>query len=410
MLKILLVYDDFQELTSVELILKKIGFDVVGITSEFSLAEQLLSFNPQIIVAQGRTAKVSTANVGRRLRESVRWDGQSVLVFYPNAKPQATELLKIRMDVGLEYPVEPTKLVQVLAQLGSLDANQLLDKLIKSMTPDAANSSNKESTSFSNRTESESVFVSGGGKAQDANQKIGGLNSSMDAKSILTGTNTSQDAKSKLGGAAGTAEAKSRIDGAGSSDSESGNSNVGGSSGSDQSRALKSGLDSNSSKQNIFGNFDSSSDGLKNPKGNNTTEKGGPLFPLNKSSDENSATNVGGKLSNKNNDPDNLKNSSDANPFSLDKPQQDPFMNELENHLQNKPDLSLNPPAIQDSARNKKYNEYMKSIPIQQLASIKRREAKLRLKDLIKDLDDSDLKDQDVLRREYVKALFKKEG
>ncbi len=410
MLKILLVYDDFQELTSVELMLKKIGFDVVGITSEFSLAEQLLSFNPQIIVAQGRTAKVSTSNVGRRLRESVRWDGHSVLVFYPNAKPQATELLKIRMDVGLEYPVEPTKLVQVLAQLGSLDANQLLDKLIKNMTPDAANSNNRESTNFSKRTESESVFVSGGGQAQEVSQKIGGSTPGMDAKSILTGSNSSQDAKSKLGEAAGTEEAKSRTSGTGSTDSESGNSNVGGLSGSEQSRDLKGGPDSNSDKQNIFGNFDPSSDGLKNPKGNNFSENGGPLFPLNKSSDENFSANVGGKFSNLNNDPNNSKNSFDVNPLSLNNPQRDPLMNELENLLQSKPDLSLKLPAIQDSARNKKYNEYMKSIPIQQLASIKRREAKLRLKDLIKDLDATDLKDQDVLRREYVKALFKKEG
>lgn len=423
MLKILLVYDDFQELTSVELMLKKIGFDVVGITSEFSLAEQLLSFNPQIIVAQGRTAKVSTANVGRRLRESVRWDGQSVLVFYPNAKPQATELLKIRMDVGLEYPVEPTKLVQVLAQLGSLDTNQLLDKLIKNMSPDAAHSSNKESANFSNRTETESVFVSGGGKTQEANQKIGGSASGLDAKSILSGSSESQDAKSKLsgsganqdaksrlGGAAGSEEAKSKIGGAGSADNKSGKSNIDGSSGADEAGSLKGSPDSDSEQQNIFGNFNPSGDGLQNPKGGRNSENSGPLFPLNKSSDENSSSNTGGKISNQNDDPNHLKNSIDANTFALNNSQQDPLMNELENLLQNKPDLSLNPPAIQDSARNKKYQEYMKSIPVQQLASIKRREAKLRLKDLIKDMDDTELKDQDVLRREYVKALFKKEG
>ena len=97
--------------------------------------------------------------------------------------------------------------------------------------------------------------------------------------------------------------------------------------------------------------------------------------------------------------------------FQLGNMTNDPLMQELENLLQNKPDLSLKKnPNIQDEARHKKYEEYMKTIPIQQLASIKRTHAKTRLRDLVKDIDKHSLEDQDVLRREYVKALFKKEG
>ncbi|MFN9066085.1 MAG: hypothetical protein ACK5V3_02580, partial [Bdellovibrionales bacterium] len=162
MLRILLAYDNFQELTSVELMLKKIGFDVLGITSEFSIAEQLLSFNPQIVIAFGKSTKLSTTGVGKRLRESLRWDGQSILIFYPNTKPQAADILRMRMDVGLESPVEPTRLVQVIAQLAGLDSHQLLDKLIKNLSQDTLEKSAEKSTdSNSLPLKDDTVYVGG---------------------------------------------------------------------------------------------------------------------------------------------------------------------------------------------------------------------------------------------------------
>jgi hypothetical protein len=373
MLKILLVYDDFQELTSVELMLKKTGFDVVGITSEFSLAEQLLSFNPQVVVAQGRTAKVSTANVGRRLRESVRWDGHSVLIFYPNAKPQPTELLKIRMDVGLEYPVEPTKLLQVLAQLGNLDANQLVDKLIKSMAQDtAAAGAGGPSSQAGQKSERESVYVSGGQVPTEQNRGIGGAAGHFAANEPGSMGVDSFQAKQNA----------ESIDGV---DPNQGQDPFG----------VSGGFDSLNEKTDVTG---ATQNGAASTK---------PTFPLD-NRNENS-NNVTGK-SNGNADPSGITGTFGINPFSLENMTQDPLMQELENLLQKKPELTTAPPPIQDPARHKRHEQYMKTIPVQELASIKRRDAKLRLKDLIKDIDMTELGDQDVLRREYVKALYKKEG
>ena len=447
MLKILLVYDDFQELTSVELMLKKIGFDVVGITSEFSLAEQLLSFNPQIVVAQGRTAKVSTANVGRRLRESARWDGQSVLIFYSNAKPQPTELLKIRMDVGLEYPVEPTKMVQVLAQLGSLDANQLLDKLIKNMADTATAQTNKDSTTFSNRSDRDSVFVSGGTQAPETNQKFGGA-AGADARKALTGAAAEAEARKTLSGSAAEAEARKALNSAAAEaearkalggfeteeearkallgedyTDDSKNSLTGSAADAEARKALSGGgsgtsnsgverpLTAKEAMEQLARGFatDQETQANKDVKGKAGSDSNNPLFPLNSKDSGSSASNVGGANFNPAADPNQITGKFDVNPFQLENMPQDPLMQELENLLQKKPDLSLNPP-IKDPARHKKYEEYMKTIPIQHMASIKRREAKLRLRDLIKDIDKPGLQDQDVLRREYVKALFKKQG
>jgi DNA-binding response OmpR family regulator len=407
MLKILLVYDDFQELTSAELMLKKIGFDIVGITSEFSLAEQLLSFNPQIVVAQGRTAKVSTANVGRRLRESARWDGQSVLIFYPNAKPQPTELLKIRMDVGLEYPVEPTKMVQVLAQLGSLDSNQLLDKLIKSMAETAAIQANKENATFSSRSENSTVFVSGGTQNQEQNQKFGGAAGAEQRKALSGQTVDSEQMQNVLSGQLGEAERKKAL-AAGGVDAQV-TQKVTGQVNENQTEKSLTASEAMEQLARGFGDNKNPNNEKQDVNGKVGGNANGPLFPLQSKNSGTDSSTLGGAGAG--NDPNsNVKGTQfDLNPFQMENLTKDPLMQELESLLQKKPDFNVNPP-IQDRDRHKKYEEYMKTIPIQHMASIKRKEAKLRLRDLIKDIDKPSLGDQDVLRREYVKALFKKPG
>jgi len=253
--------------------LKKIGFDVLGITSEFSLPEQLLAFNPQIVIGQGRSPKISTSGVGRRLRESQRWDGQSILIFFADAKPQPTEILKMRMDVGLEHPVAPTQLVQVISQLAGLDSNQLLDKLIKSMNADGSirepDSSREGSTTQSG---SDSVFVSGSS----------GMPPAEKAQVI-------------------------------------------------------------SNKENSF-----------------------PVTPI-----------------------------------------QDPLLQELEDMLTGKP-KAAEAPLLQDSKRAQVYANILKNQPPLEGGSFTKREAKSRLRDLVDPLLKEELKNQDDLRRDFVKALFKR--
>lgn len=284
MLRILLVYDDFQELTTVEMMLKKIGFDVIGITSEFALSDQLLSFNPHIVVAQGQSSKVSSAGVGKRLRESLRWDGKSVLIFYPIAKPHPTDLLKMRMDVGLEYPVEPSKIVQVLSQLGGLDTDQLIDKMKKTTMPQESNSSGAAPPQGSNQEKGKSSIFISKGKKDDGS------------------VTTFQGEK---------------------------------------------------------------------PSDN-------PLFPL------------------------------DTTPANIG----DPVMQELENLLKGEkaPAKPAPQPLINDPLRAERYSKVLESTPQTGLSAIARREAKSRLRDMVKDMSQESLRNQDDKRREFVKALFKKKG
>ena len=108
--KILLVYEDYADLMAVESTLKRVGFDVVSVSSEYSLQQQMLAFNPDVVVGAGRGGKVSSLGVGKRLKEMARWHGKSVLIFPANFKPSPQDLIKIRVDMILEAPVLPSVL------------------------------------------------------------------------------------------------------------------------------------------------------------------------------------------------------------------------------------------------------------------------------------------------------------
>lgn len=138
MKKILLVFEDYNELTNTEVYLKRVGFDVIGIGNENKMADQILAFNPDIVVACGKGSLVSSLSVGQKLRENHKYHGKSVLIFAEGHRPGPQDILKVRMDLLLDFPVEPVRMLRVLAKLGSLDGDGLVEKFKKAVLTDPA--------------------------------------------------------------------------------------------------------------------------------------------------------------------------------------------------------------------------------------------------------------------------------
>ncbi len=136
MKKILLLFEDYNELSTTEVYLKKVGFDVVGVGNEAKLADQLLSFNPDIVVSGGLTQLVSSLSVGTKLKENTRFTGKSVIILPSGYKLMPADLIKIKMDATLEAPVEPTKLLQILAKFSGLDGDLICEKFKKATLAD----------------------------------------------------------------------------------------------------------------------------------------------------------------------------------------------------------------------------------------------------------------------------------
>jgi hypothetical protein len=136
MVKTLLVYEDFNELTLTESYLKKVGFDVIGISNEVLIQDQILGFNPDIIVAHGKNLKVSSFSVGQKLKENHKYTGKVVIVVPHGVRPAPEEIMRIKMDAVIEAPVNPEKLIQVLARLGRVPSAPLLEKFHRARMAD----------------------------------------------------------------------------------------------------------------------------------------------------------------------------------------------------------------------------------------------------------------------------------
>ncbi|NUN05529.1 MAG: hypothetical protein HUU57_07190 [Bdellovibrio sp.] len=174
--KILLVYEDYADLMSVEGTLKKVGFDVIGLSSEYAITEQVLAFNPDLVVGSGRGGKVNSLGVGKRLKEMSRWQGKSVLIFPANFKPNPQELIRIRVDMILEAPVPPLRLVQVIGKLLGHDEAILLERLNKTTHFESSNKGPGPAGSGAKfNTEEEAIYVKGaieGSENRDGDQAL----------------------------------------------------------------------------------------------------------------------------------------------------------------------------------------------------------------------------------------------
>ncbi|WP_413290879.1 hypothetical protein [Bdellovibrio sp. HCB337] len=129
--KILLVYEEYSEMMNAQAILQKAGFDVLGISTEYTLSENVLSFNPDVVVAYGRAGKVTTIGAGRRLREMTRWQGKVILVLPAGYKPNPQDFAKIRADMLLEAPLPGLRLMQIVGKMLGYDELLLQERLSK---------------------------------------------------------------------------------------------------------------------------------------------------------------------------------------------------------------------------------------------------------------------------------------
>ncbi|OYZ13570.1 MAG: hypothetical protein B7Y39_17345 [Bdellovibrio sp. 28-41-41] len=136
MSKILLVYDDFAELNATELSLKKSGFDVIGLTNEYTVKDQIVTFNPDILVGFGNSQRVGSLSVGKKIKDMNRWTGKSVLIFPKGYELAADELIRMRMDMLLESPISVIRLIQIICKLLKLDEKSVIEKLAKSFAKD----------------------------------------------------------------------------------------------------------------------------------------------------------------------------------------------------------------------------------------------------------------------------------
>lgn len=127
MLRILLVIDDYGEMVYLQTLLKKIGFDVDSVQSQRTFSSKNLGFNPQIIIATADGRRVNGIEIAQNLRK--RQGFPKILLIGPPTQLHELDAKNIKeVDGVLESPVNIQSLLEVIAKLGQIDHNSLLDK------------------------------------------------------------------------------------------------------------------------------------------------------------------------------------------------------------------------------------------------------------------------------------------
>ncbi len=134
--RILLVFDNIQFSAHLENTLRKVGYITESLQNEYNLSERMLSFNPDIVVARGTSTRLSTGNVGRKLKDMLRFQGKCVLIFDTGTVPQADQLVKMRSDVILEDPASALRIAVNILNLEPIDKAPMKDKLYKMINED----------------------------------------------------------------------------------------------------------------------------------------------------------------------------------------------------------------------------------------------------------------------------------
>ncbi len=371
--RILLIYDDFAELNTVDYSLKKVGFDVISISSEFLIQEKILSFNPEIVIAYARGPKVTSIGVGKRLKDMNRWGGKVLLIFPQGNKPDPQDLIRTRMDLLLEAPIPVTRLIQILAKITNQDDQQLLEKLIKAAATESAEAQS-QSNAQKIKSDKENFYVGGKTKSDNDTQYVVGPAEKKTSTAVESGSFEMNPEIEKIGSA-------------------------------EQSAKEKGVAKNSEAKKDQFtlapeGEAQKEKVSFKTDKPFLTADETFPEVPE----------------SIKNTDPfQQMKNELDNPEGFFEKPKKAAI-----------PDAAtvkaLIPPELADTKfkdeleearsnlpkRTKKYFEFTKELKLNEESSLQRISVRKEQNKLNEDWDKSTLDEQDNLRRKFTNALFKK--
>ena len=129
--RILIAVDNNAFAGHLEMTLRKVGYDIENTSTEYNLSEKLLSFNPDIIIAKGNSPRLSALNIGRKLKETIKFAGKVVLVIATNQKLSPQDLAAIRTDLMLFEPIGAMGLTMQILNMDPLRKKTMQEKLIR---------------------------------------------------------------------------------------------------------------------------------------------------------------------------------------------------------------------------------------------------------------------------------------
>jgi hypothetical protein len=129
MKRVMLIYDDFAEMTQTETSFKKVGLDVYSKSNDLRLKEDFMTFRPDIVVVSGKGMKFLSLSVASKIKELKNFRGKIVLLISKDQKINSEDLLKHSQSTLLESPVKIEILLEAMCKLFGVKAEAFIEKL-----------------------------------------------------------------------------------------------------------------------------------------------------------------------------------------------------------------------------------------------------------------------------------------
>lgn len=168
--RVLLACDQIQYATHVEMTLRKVGYDVETMASEYNLSEKLLTFNPDIVIVRGQSAKLSTLSLGIKLKEQFRFSGKVILILSSESKINPDDLNRAKKDLLLFEPIGALKLAFQVLNFDPQKKELMQDRLLRMAETDATFRTQEQAylVQYDQDLSSEIIKVQGGSEKTDS--------------------------------------------------------------------------------------------------------------------------------------------------------------------------------------------------------------------------------------------------
>jgi hypothetical protein len=123
--------DDYNEMVQLETLLKKVGFDTIGIQNEQQVTEKLVAFRPEIIIVDFQGSKIHGLNLGSKIKKNASGIPRMALLLPKNIGLTEEQLAATTFDAAIERPYGDTLILKMLGHLSQIDIEALLAKYLK---------------------------------------------------------------------------------------------------------------------------------------------------------------------------------------------------------------------------------------------------------------------------------------
>jgi len=128
MKRILLISDDFNEMTFLETLLKKLGFDAMGIQSLSVALDKAMTINPEMVILSDYIKGQSTHLL---LESLVSFRPNMFVVLMKSNLGASTEHVAEFVNKSVKSPIDPADFIQSICEVAKLNSAQYLEKFYK---------------------------------------------------------------------------------------------------------------------------------------------------------------------------------------------------------------------------------------------------------------------------------------